>query len=72
MVTIQLHLFTFEFLSAVPRAERMATQNVVSSGRPARKRQETCQTGPKDGHSVTKRLQQDLMTLMVCINSPPL
>ena len=42
----------------------MATQNIappVSS----HKGVDASHTGPKDGHSVTKRLQQDLMTLMM-------
>lgn len=45
----------------------MATQNIAPSSRrtSSRKGKECPSTGPVDGQSVSKRLQQDLMTLMV-------
>ena len=44
----------------------MASQNVAPSAHPSsHKGVDSSQVGLKDGHSVTKRLQQDLMTLMV-------
>lgn len=42
----------------------MATQNIAPSVS-SHKGVDASHTGPKDGHSVTKRLQQDLMTLMM-------
>ena len=42
----------------------MATQNIAPSVS-SHKGVDASHTGPKDGHSVSKRLQQDLMTLMV-------
>ena len=44
----------------------MASQNVAPSSAPSSsKASGSCFAAPKDGHSVTKRLQQDLMKLMV-------
>ena len=43
----------------------MTTQNVAPTAFPPQKSMDLSQTGPKDGHSVTKRLQQDLMMLVV-------
>jgi len=44
----------------------MATQNIIpSSGVSSRKGGACANTGQGDGQSVSKRLQQDLMTLMV-------
>ena len=43
----------------------MTTQNVAPTAFPPQKSMDLSQAGPKDGHSVTKRLQQDLMTLVV-------
>ena len=44
----------------------MATQNVAPPAHSgSRKGKDASQSGLKDGQSVTKRLQQDLMTLMV-------
>ena len=44
----------------------MASQNVAPSSLPSSsKASGSCSAAPKDGHSVTKRLQQDLMKLMV-------
>ena len=49
----------------------MTTQNVAPTAVPPQKSMDSSQTGPKDGHSVTKRLQQDLMTLVVrCLLIP--
>ena len=42
----------------------MATQNIAPPDRRG-KGTECASTGPVDGQSVSKRLQQDLMTLMV-------
>ena len=55
------------FRLAVPGV--MASQNVAPSSAPSSssssKASGSCLAAPKDGHSVTKRLQQDLMKLMV-------
>ena len=45
----------------------MATQNIAPSSRSSSQKGGGCpRTGQGDGQSVSKRLQQDLMTLMVC------
>ena len=44
----------------------MASQNVAPPGT-QQKSMETATTGSKDGHSVSKRLQKELMALMVSI-----
>ena len=44
----------------------MATQNIApSTHSSSQKGVDSTMSNQKDGHSVTKRLQQDLMTLMV-------
>ena len=47
----------------------MATQNVAPSTHTMSKGSSASQTAPKDGHSVAKRLNQDLMKLMVSLAS---
>lgn len=47
----------------------MASQNVAPSTISSSKGSGSCLTAPKDGHSVTKRLRQDLMKLMVRLSS---
>lgn len=58
----------FKTVSTKP-APVMASQNVAPSSISSSKGSSSCLTAPKDGHSVTKRLRQDLMKLMVRLNS---
>ena len=45
----------------------MTSQNVDPSVSRASKEMSSSSNIAMDGHAVTKRLQQDLMTLMVCV-----